>query len=58
MNQHTDTVNEAGMLAEYDFSGGVLGMYVERFKGIKNYVVVLAPDFAEASLRKLSRKRP
>ena len=47
MNKHTDTVNEPDMLAEYDFSGGVRGLYAERFKGIKNDVVVLAPDVAE-----------
>ena len=47
MNKHTDSVKEPDMLAEYDFSGGVRGMYEERFKGIKSDVVVLAPDVAE-----------
>lgn len=35
------------MLEEYDFSAGVRGKYVERFAGVKNDVVVLAPDVAE-----------
>jgi hypothetical protein len=47
MNQHTDRVKEPDMLAEYDFSSGVRGMYADRFKGIKSDVVVLAPDVAE-----------
>jgi hypothetical protein len=47
MNKHTDRVKEPDILAEYDFSGGVRGMYADRFKGIKNDVVVLAPDVAE-----------
>ncbi len=47
MNKHTECVKEPDMLDEYDFSGGVRGMYAERFKGIKSDVVVLAPDVAE-----------
>jgi hypothetical protein len=47
MNKHTECVKEPDMLAEYDFSDGVRGMYAERFKGIKSDVVVLAPDVAE-----------
>ena len=47
MNKLTECVKEPDMLAEYDFSGGVRGMYAERFKGIKSDVVVLAPDVAE-----------
>ncbi len=35
-----------GMLAEYDFSGGVRGKYVERFKSGSN-IVILSPDVAE-----------
>ena len=35
------------MLAEYDFSGGVRGKYVDRFQGVRNDVVVLAPDVVE-----------
>ena len=35
------------MLPEYDFSAGVRGKYVNRFKGHTNDVVVLAPDVAE-----------
>ena len=34
------------MLAEYDFSGGVRGKYVERFKSGSN-IVILSPDVAE-----------
>ncbi len=47
MNKHTECFKEPDMLDEYDFSGGVRGMYAERFKGIKSDVVVLAPDVAE-----------
>jgi hypothetical protein len=47
MKKHTDSVKEPDMLAEYDFSGGVRGMYADRFKGIKSDVVVLAPDVAK-----------
>jgi len=47
MNKHADRVKEPDILAEYDFSGGVRGMYADRFKGIKSDVVVLAPDVAE-----------
>lgn len=35
-----------GMLDEYDFSGGVRGKYVERFKSGSN-IVILSPDVAE-----------
>ena len=34
------------MLEEYDFSGGVRGKYVERFKSGSN-IVILSPDVAE-----------
>ena len=34
------------MLDEYDFSGGVRGKYVERFKSGSN-IVILSPDVAE-----------
>ena len=34
------------MLAEYDFSGGVRGKYVEWFKSGSN-IVILSPDVAE-----------
>jgi hypothetical protein len=34
------------MLAEYDFSGGIRGKYVERFKSGSN-IVILSPDVAE-----------
>ena len=47
MSKHSDSVKEPDMLAEYDFSSGVRGMYADRFKGVKNDVVVLAPDVAE-----------
>lgn len=47
MNKHTDRVKDPDMLTEYDFSGGVRGMYADRFKGIKSDVIVLAPDVAE-----------
>ena len=47
MNKLTECVKEPDMLAEYDFSNGVRGMYAARFKGIKSDVVVLAPDVAE-----------
>ena len=47
MNKNTDRVKEPDMLVEYDFSGGMRGMYADRFKGIKSDVVVLAPDVAK-----------
>jgi hypothetical protein len=47
MNKHMDRVKEPDMCVEYDFSGGVRGMYADRFKGIKSDVVVLSPDVAE-----------
>ena len=47
MSKPADRVKEPDMLAEYDFSGGVRGMYADRFKGIKSDVIVLAPDVAE-----------
>jgi hypothetical protein len=47
MSKHADRVKEPDMPAEYNFSGGVRGMYADRFKGIKSDVVVLAPDVAE-----------
>ena len=34
------------MLDEYDFTGGVRGKYVERFKSGSN-IVLLSPDVAE-----------
>lgn len=40
-------LKELDMLAEYDFNGGVRGMYADRFKGIKSDVVALAPDVAK-----------
>ena len=46
MSKHNDRVKEPDMLAEYDFSSDVRGMYADRFKGVKNDVVVLAPDVA------------
>lgn len=47
MNKKIDRVKDPDMLAEYDFSVGVRGMYADRFKGVKSDVVVLAPDVAE-----------
>jgi hypothetical protein len=47
MNKRSESINDSDMLAEYDFSGGVRGMYADRFRGIKSDVVVLAPDVAE-----------
>jgi len=35
------------MRAEYDFSGGVRGKYVDRYRGGTN-VVILDPELAEA----------
>ena len=37
---------ETDMLEEYDFSKGIRGKYVERFKNGSN-IVVLSPDVAE-----------
>ena len=47
MSKLAERVKDPDMLAEYDFSAGVRGMYADRFKGIKSDVVVLAPDVAE-----------
>jgi hypothetical protein len=47
MKKKADRVREPDILAEYDFSAGVRGKYIERFAGVKNDVVVLAPDVAE-----------
>jgi hypothetical protein len=47
MKKHPDRVKEPDILPEYDFSAGVRGKYVDRFRGLKNDVVVLAPDVAE-----------
>lgn len=41
--------SEPEMLDEYDFSKGVRGKYVQRFKAGSN-VVVLSPDVAEVFL--------
>ena len=46
MNQESNKHEEAEMLEEYDFSGGVRGKYAGRFaKG--SSVVVLDPDVAQ-----------
>lgn len=45
MKKQTPTP-EPDMLEEYDFSQGVRGKYVERFKKGSN-IVVLSPDVAE-----------
>lgn len=47
MKKHADRVKDPDMLAKYDFSEGVRGKYADRFKNVKNDVVVLAPDVAE-----------
>ena len=47
MKKQAERVKEPDMLEEYDFSAGVKGKYVERFAGVKNDVIVLAPDVAE-----------
>ncbi len=47
MKKLADRVKEPDMLAEYDFNGGIRGKYAERFKEVKNDVIVLAPDVAE-----------
>ena len=38
--------DEADLLEEYDFTGGVRGKYVERYAGGTN-IVVIDPDVAE-----------
>lgn len=45
-NQIATPESDDDMLAEYDFSGGVRGKYVERFKSGSN-IVILSPDVAE-----------
>lgn len=47
MKKQPDRVKDPDMLTEYDFSAGVRGKYAERFAGVRNDVVVLAPDVAE-----------
>jgi hypothetical protein len=47
MKKLAERVKEPEMMADYDFSNGVRGKYAERFKGVRNDVVVLAPDVAE-----------
>ncbi|MEP7211675.1 MAG: hypothetical protein ABI791_01270 [Acidobacteriota bacterium] len=44
MNNRPD--DEAEMLDEYDFSGGVRGKFADRVAG-RTHVVVLEPDVAE-----------
>ncbi|HEV7397098.1 MAG TPA: hypothetical protein VGN86_11350 [Pyrinomonadaceae bacterium] len=46
MNQESNNQQDADMLDEYDFSGGVRGKYVGRFARDSN-VVVLDPDVAQ-----------
>lgn len=46
MNQNQMKSDDEEMLDEYDFSGGVRGKYVSRFKKGGN-VVILDPDVAE-----------
>ena len=46
MKQQFDSERDPDMLEDYDFSQGVRGKYVERFKQGSN-VVVLSPDVAE-----------
>lgn len=48
MNSESDSTECANdeMLEEYDFSNGVRGKYVNRFKEGSN-IVVLSPDVAE-----------
>jgi len=47
MKKQTPTTEpEPEMLDEYDFSKGVRGKYVERFKSGSN-IVILSPDVAE-----------
>lgn len=46
MNQNQTTSGDEEMLEEYDFSKGIRGKYVSRFKEGSN-VVILDPDVAE-----------
>lgn len=45
MNKKDELRNEAEMQDEYDFSQGIRGKYVERYRSGSN-VVVLEPDVA------------
>jgi hypothetical protein len=45
-NQTSTPEPDDDMLDEYDFSGGIRGKYVERFKSGSN-IVLLSPDVAE-----------
>ncbi len=45
MSQESNSERDSDMLAEYDFSNGVRGKYVDRFAAGSN-VVVLDPDVA------------
>jgi len=47
MNDEHQEVEEAEMLPEYDFSGGVRGKYSARYQVASN-VVILADDVARA----------
>ena len=46
MNQNQINSGDEEMLDEYDFSNGIRGKYVNRFKGGSN-VIILDPDVAE-----------
>ena len=46
MSQQSNNDNDAEILEEYDFSGGVRGKYVGRFEQGAN-VVLLDPDVAK-----------
>ena len=47
MNKETEEIEDAEMLPEYDFSGGVRGKYSARYQAGSN-IVVLADDVAQA----------
>jgi hypothetical protein len=47
MKKTIENLKDPDLLAEYNFSKGVRGLYAERFAGVKSDVVVLAPDVAE-----------
>ncbi len=47
MRKEPDASDESEMLDEYDFSGGVRGKYLERYRAGTN-VVLLDPDVAAA----------
>ncbi len=46
MNQNRTNSGDEEMLDEYDFSNGIRGKYVNRFKKGSN-VIILDPDIAE-----------